>query len=108
MALQLLIEGCSVRTAERMTGIRAASICKLLVIAGERCEDMMLKNIQNVTAKDVAADECWGFIGRKERNKGPEMAHNDELGDCYTWIALETNSKLVLSYSVGRRTLTHA
>ena len=31
MAIQLLIEGCSIRTAERMTGIRAASICKLLV-----------------------------------------------------------------------------
>ena len=68
----------------------------------------MSEKIQNVPARDVAADECWGFIGRKEKNKGPELAYNDELGDCYTWIALETNSKLVLSYSVGRRTLTHA
>jgi IS1 family transposase len=49
-----------------------------------------------------------GFTGRQEKNKGPELAHNDELGDCYTWIALETNSKIVLSYSVGRRTLVHA
>jgi transposase-like protein/IS1 family transposase len=108
MAIQLLIEGCSIRTAERITGIRAASLCKLLVIAGERCEKLMSDRIQNVKAKNVAADEAWSFIGRKEKNKGPELAHDDTIGDCYVWIALETNSKLVLSYSVGRRTKEHA
>jgi transposase-like protein/IS1 family transposase len=108
MAIQLLIEGCSIRTAERITGIRAASICKLLVIAGTRCELLMADRIQNVPVTDVQADECWSFISKKESHKGPEEAHDNSIGDCYTWICLERNSKLVLSYSVGRRTLTHA
>jgi IS1 family transposase len=91
-----------------MTGIRPASICKFLATAGDRCEKLMAKWIQNVPATEVQADEAWGFIGKKERNKGPEEAHNDSIGDCYVWVCLERNTKLVLSYSVGRRTLNHA
>jgi len=109
MAIKLLVEGCSVRSAERLTGLHRDAILRLLVEAGKRCERIMDRLVQNVKGvKDVAADECWGFVGMKEKTKGPELAHNDELGDCYTWIALETNTKLVLAYSVGRRTLQHA
>ncbi len=106
-AIQLLLEGCSIRTAERMTGIRPASICKLLTIAGDRCEKLTATLIQNVPATEVQADEAWSFIAKKEKNKGPEEAHNDTIGDCYVWVCLERNTKLVLSYSVGR-TLAHA
>jgi transposase-like protein/IS1 family transposase len=95
MAIKLLLEGCSVRSAERLTGLHRDAILRLLVEAGRRCEKLMADRIQNV-------------VGMKEKNKGPERAHDDTVGDCYVWIALETNSKLVLSYSVGRRTLDHA
>jgi transposase-like protein/IS1 family transposase len=108
MAIQLLLEGCSIRTVERVTGIRPASISKLLVIAGERCEKLMAECIQNLPVEDVQADECWNFIAKKEAHKGPEEAHNDSIGDCYSWIAIERNTKLVLAFSVGRRTLAHA
>jgi transposase-like protein/IS1 family transposase len=107
-AIKLLLEGTSVRSAERLTGLHRDAILKLLVEAGKRCEKLMADRIQNVRAVDVAADECWSFIAKKEKNKGPEEAHDDTIGDCYIWIALETNSKLVLAYSVGRRTLNHA
>jgi IS1 family transposase len=108
MAIKLLLEGCSVRSAERLTGLHRDAILRLLVEAGKRCDRLMAERVQNVPAKDVAADECWSFVQMKEKNKGPERAHDDTVGDCYVWIALETNSKLVLSYSVGRRTLAHA
>jgi transposase-like protein/IS1 family transposase len=107
-AIKLLLEGTSVRSAERLTGLHRGAILRLLVEAGKRCEKLMADRIQNVRAVDVAADECWSFIAKKEKNKGPEEAHDDTIGDCYVWIALETNTKLVLSYSVGRRTLAHA
>jgi IS1 family transposase len=108
MAIKLLLEGCSVRSAERLTGLHRDAILRLLVAAGDRCEKLMAERIQNVRAVDVAADECWSFVAMKEKTKGPEQAHNDSIGDCYIWIALETNTKLVLSYSVGRRALAHA
>jgi len=68
-AIQLLLEGCSIRTAERMTGIRPASICKLLTIAGDRCEKLMAKSIKNVPATEVQADEAWVV----HRQKGKEQ-----------------------------------
>lgn len=105
MAIQLLVEGCSVRTAERITGLHRDAILQLLVIAGERCERLMASRIRNVKATDVQADEIWGFIGKKEKNKGPDQAHDDSIGDCYTWVAMDRKTKLVLAFVVGRRTL---
>lgn len=108
LALRMLLEGSSVRSAERVTGIRRDSIIKLMLIAGERCESLMDRYVCNVPVSDVQADEIWGFIGKKESHKGPEEAHDDSIGDCYTWVALEARSKLVLAYVVGRRTAANA
>jgi transposase-like protein/IS1 family transposase len=108
LALKLLLEGSSVRTVERVTGIRHASILSLLVLMGERCESLMSTLIRNVKVSDVQADEIWSFIGKKESHKKPEEAHDDSIGDCYVWTALEARSKLVLAYVVGRRTNNNA
>lgn len=104
MAIRMLVEGCSIRSVERITEIRAASLCQLLVIAGERCEAFLSSRVRNVPATDVQADEIWGFIGKKEKNKGPDQEDDDSLGDCYTWVAMDRNTKLVLAFVVGRRT----
>jgi IS1 family transposase len=104
MAIQLLVEGCSVRTTERITGLHRDAILRLLVVADQRCEALIDRIIRNVPATDVQADEIWGFIGKKEKNKGPEEANDDTLGDCYTWVAMDRKTKLVLAFVVGRRT----
>lgn len=108
MAIQLLVEGCSVRTVERITGIHRDAILRLLVAAGERCESVLEEQIQSVPVKDVEADETWAFIGMKEKNKKGEYAYNEELGDCYCWVAIERNTKLALAYVVGRRSVQNA
>jgi transposase-like protein/IS1 family transposase len=103
-ATRMLTEGCSIRTVERLTEIRRDTIIDLLVIAGQRCEKLMERMVRNVPATDVQADECWNFIYCKEKNKGPEDAHNDEIGDCYNWVAIDRPTKLVLAFVCGRRT----
>jgi transposase-like protein/IS1 family transposase len=107
-AIQLLLEGCSIRTAERMTGIRAATICKLLVIAGDRCEKLMDRLIRNVPATEVQCDECWSYCFKKEGHKRPDEFQNDSIGDVWCWAALEKKTKLILAYAVGRRSLDKA
>ena len=107
MAIQLLVEGCSIRTVERITGIRPASLCQLLLIAGERCERLM-GNIRGVKATDIQCDEIWGYVAKKERNKRPDEYDNDSIGDAWAWVALERNSKLVVAFSVGRRSRDEA
>jgi transposase-like protein len=58
MAIKLLLEGTSVRSAERLTGLHRDAILRLLVEAGKRCEKLMADRVHNVRAVDVAADEC--------------------------------------------------
>ena len=107
-AIRMLTEGCSIRTVERLTEIRRDTIIELLLIAGKRCEAVMDRMVQNVKLTDIQMDECWNFIYCKEAHKGPEDAHNDEIGDCYNWVAIDRPTKLVCAFVVGRRTGANA
>jgi transposase-like protein/IS1 family transposase len=101
MVLRLLLEGNSVSSTERLTGVHRGTILKLLVLAGERCEKLMARKIQNVAVRDVECDEVWSFIGKKEKRVRPEDDQN--LGDCYAFVAIERHSKLVLNIAMGKR-----
>jgi IS1 family transposase len=103
LALQLLVEGSSVRTTERITGLHRDTILRLLVHAGEKCQALMGRVIVNVPVKDVACDEIWGYVGKKEKNKTTEEKNNDALGDAYCFVALERHTKLILNFALGRR-----
>jgi transposase-like protein/IS1 family transposase len=101
MVLRLLLEGNSVSSTERLTGIHHGTILKLLVLAGERCERLMARKIRNIAVRDVECDEVWSFIGKKEKRVRPEDDQN--LGDAYTFVAIERHSKLVLNIAMGKR-----
>ena len=101
LALQLLLEGSSVRSAERITGLHRDSILKLLVLAGKKCERIMATQVRNVKVQDVEVDELWSFIGKKEKRVRIEDDQN--LGDAYTFVAIERTSKLVLNIAMGKR-----
>jgi transposase-like protein/IS1 family transposase len=101
LAIQLLIEGNSVRSTERITNIDRNTVLKLLVIAGEKCERIMGRYVRNIAVRDVECDEVWSFIGKKEKRVRPEDDQN--LGDCYTFVAIERNTKLVLNIAMGKR-----
>lgn len=104
LVLQLLVEGCSVRTTERITGVGKRAILSLLVLAGERCERLMEKKLRNVTVSDVQADEIWAYVGMKEKTKKRKGKDETTLGDAYTFVAFERESKLILAWHLGRRT----
>src|SRR5262245_58992993 len=65
--LRLLVEGCSIRTTERITGVHRDTILNLLVMIGGKCERMLEAMIQGIRVKDVQCDEVWGFIQMKEK-----------------------------------------
>jgi len=94
MAIQLLVEGCSIRTVERITGLHRDAIMRLLVAAGERCERLMDELIQDVPVRDVQADEIWSFIGKKE--KKTTFEDSPTLGDSYCWVAIEARTSWFL------------
>ncbi len=103
LATRLLLEGNSIRSTERITELDRTTIAKMLVIAGTRCEKLLADTIQNLQVRDVEADEIWGFVGMKERAKANLYNAPDTLGDAYTYVAMERNSKLILAWHLGKR-----
>ena len=90
LAVQLLLEGNSIRSTERITGLDRNTIMKVLVLAGEKCEKVMGRLIVNVPVTDVQCDEIWGYIRKKEGHKTPEEVATDAtIGDAYTFVAIE-------------------
>jgi IS1 family transposase len=105
LAIQLLIEGTSIRTVERITELHRDTICRLLVLVGEKCAAIMAKRVRNVPVKDVECDEIWGYIQKKEGHRTEEEKKDveNESGDAYCFVAIERNSKLVINFTLGRR-----
>lgn len=104
LVLSLLVEGMSIRGAERITGHHRDTICRLLVLAGGKCEALLDELVQDVPVENVEADELWAFIGMKEKTKARKRLTDTELGDCYSFLAHDADSKLILAHHTGRRT----
>ena len=103
LALQLLVEGNSIRSTERICGIDRNTIMRLLVVAGKRCQQMMCERIQNVRVEHLELDEVWTYVGCHQKRVRPDMERPELRGDQYTYIALEERTKLVLAWHLGKR-----
>lgn len=98
----LLSEGMSVRAVSRVTGIHKTTILSLLNTVGEKCARVFDAKVQNVKPRFVQADEIWTFVQKKQKRL--TMKDNPaERGDQYVWIAIDSETKAVLSYYVGKR-----
>jgi len=102
--LHHLVEGCSIRTTERITGVHRDTIMSLLEFVGDKCEKLLEERIQNVSVKHVQLDEIWGYVGMKEKMKKRKSIDDSTIGDAYTFVAIEEYTKLVLCWHLGRRT----
>jgi IS1 family transposase len=101
--ISALVEGCSVRSTVRLTGVSKGAVLRLLVSVGNACAAYQNATIRNVSAKRVQIDEIWSFCYAKEKNVTLEMAEERVAGDVWTFTAIDADTKLVLSWLVGRR-----
>lgn len=97
-----LVEGNSIRSTVRMTGVAKNTIVKLLVELGEACSKYQSDTLRNLPTKRVQCDEIWSFVGAKEKNVTPETKAVG-WGDIWTWTALDADSKLIISFQLGDR-----
>jgi transposase-like protein/IS1 family transposase len=104
LVLSLLTEGSSIRSAERVTGTHRDTICRLLRVAGAKCEALMNRLVRGVEAKDIQCDELWSVVAMKEKTKARKKISDPEIGDAYSFLAVDRSSKLLLAQHVGRRT----
>ncbi len=101
----MLAEGSSIRAIERMTNVHRDTIMRLGVRVGEACTKMLDEQLRELSCRNVEIDEMWGFIGKKQRNVVPEDA--GFVGDVWTYVALDADTKLVPVFEVGKRDWYH-
>jgi IS1 family transposase len=102
--VRALVEGNSIRSTVRLTGVAKNTVTKLLVELGAACAEYQNQTIKNLNSHRVQCDEIWSFCYAKRKNVTPEIAEaHPDAGDVWTWTAIDADSKLCVSFAVGDR-----
>lgn len=99
--LSLLVEGNSIRSIERLTGVHRDTIVRLMLRVGENCQQYMDQRLKNLWCEHIECDEIWTYVGKKQGRVRPD--DSDEMGDQYVFIALDRDTKLIPAFVVGKR-----
>ena len=104
--ISLLVEGMSIRAASRLTGMHKRTILSHLVLVGRKCQAVLDARIHNIHPRFVQLDELHTFVHTKERHLS--AGDPKEWGDTYTWVALDAQTKLIISPFVGKQDVESA
>ena len=106
--LGMLVEGNSLRATSRMADCSINTVTKLLEEVGFACNVYQAEKVRNLTTRQVQVDEIWAFCYSKEKNVAPEHKGILGHGDVWTYTALDADTKLMVSYMVGKRDADYA
>lgn len=100
--IRALVEGNSIRSVERMTNTHRDTIMRLGVRVGQACQDFSRQRLRPLRCDRIELDEIWCFVGKKQDHipAGHDTSH---VGDFWTWVAIDPDTKLVPSWVVGKR-----
>jgi IS1 family transposase len=105
--INCLVEGNSIRSTERMTGTHRDTIMRLLAEVGAGCERILNERMRDLACRRLQVDEVWSFVAKKQRH----LTAGDDprrVGDVWTFVALDADTKLVPCYRIGKRDLPTA
>lgn len=100
--IKCLVDGNSVRATERIVGCHRDTILRFMKRVGDGCEIILDDQLRDLDSKRIQVDEIWGFVKKKQRH----LTVNDDeaqMGDMWTFVALDADSKLVPCYRIGKR-----
>lgn len=103
-----LVEGASINSTVRMTGVSKPTILKLLADLGTACAKYQDEKLRGLPCKRVQADEIWSFCFAKDKNLSEEMKGKFGFGSVWTWTAICADTKLMVSWLVGERSIPYA
>ena len=101
--LGMMVEGMSIRAISRMTGASKNTIVKLIEDAGEAFSAYQDKTLRGLTCKRIQVDEIWAFVYAKAKNVKDAKDAPEGAGDCWTWLAIDADTKLIPSFYIGNR-----
>ena len=106
--LNMMVEGSSMRAISRVADVSINTVTKLLIDAGLACARFHDEAVHDVKAQRIQCDEIWSFCYAKAKNVPTAKAAPEWAGDVWTWTALDSDSKLIVSYLVGGRDADYA
>lgn len=98
-----MMEGLSIRSLSRLSGLSKNTIQDLLLLVGGRCKRFMEDTVVGVPVQDVQADELWSFIYCKEKTRRKLSLPLLSYGDQYCFVGMERHHKMVLAWHLGNR-----
>ena len=103
--VRLLVEGSSLRTISRAEDLSINTVTSILVQVGKACLQFHNDTVVNIPAKRVQADEIWSFVYCKDKNVDfcPIQKQEEQIGDAWTWVGMDADTKLVIGWLVGDR-----
>jgi IS1 family transposase len=106
--IKALVEGNSLRATARMTGVARMTVEKLLRDISAACIAYQDKQLRNLTCKRIQCDEIWSFVYAKQKNVPADKFGQFGYGDVWTWVAIDADSKVAISWLVGDRSAASA
>ena len=103
-----LVEGCSIRSTVRMTGVAKDTVLKLLGMVGEACLEYQDAVLRKLPCNRIECDEIWCFCYAKDKNLPEEMRGMPGVGSMWTWTAMDAETKLMVSWKLGPRDAANA
>ncbi len=91
------------RSISRVADVSINTVAKLLAEAGEACMAHHDETVRGVKSKRIQCDEIWSFCYAKKKNVQAAKKAPEGAGDLWTWTAIDADSKLIVSYTVGDR-----
>ncbi|MBZ5726289.1 MAG: DDE-type integrase/transposase/recombinase [Acidobacteriia bacterium] len=102
--ISCLIEGNSIRSTVRITGVAKKTVIRLVVEVGAFCADYQDRVFRNLKCQRLQVDECWSYCYCKAKNVTPEIAaDNPGAGDAWLWAAIDADTKLVPCWLIAKR-----
>ncbi len=101
--ISALVEGNSIRSVARMSGVSTNTVMSLLVAVGAACAEYQDNALRNLPCKRIQADEVWSFCYAKDKNLPDDKKGTFGYGSVWTWTALDADTKLICSWMVGNR-----
>jgi len=104
LVISCLVEGCSIRSTTRMTGVSKKTVMRLLIEVGAVCDRFQDRMMRNLSCNRIQVDEIWSFCYAKARNVTPKIREEHPMaGDVWLWTALDADTKLVPAWCIGHR-----
>ena len=81
---------------------------RLMVQVGEGCASLANEQMRDLPCRRIEVDEIWAYVGKKQRHVGTRDDDPRRVGDMWTFVALDPETKLVPTYRVGKRSRANA